>query len=230
MKGRKIFGGLVPYDQLWRTGANENTTIRFSHRVDIGSQTIEAGTYALQTLPGRRSWKFYLYRDTNYFDVPMELDSAKLIYLDEVPVQFLDTPEQTFTINIYDITETSASLGVSWENVSVRVPIQFHTREAMEAHMQEELDQNIMDYVIAASYYRERGIELEKAKLLTELAMSLRDEPSPWDQRAMGITMMKLGDRDAAKKYFIQGLEMATAIDHQYLVELIREELKKLND
>ena len=81
MKGRKIFGGLTPYGKLWRTGANENTTIEFSHRVKIGNTEVQPGKYALFTEPNPNQWKIYLYTDTNNLDIPNPLDTTKLIYL-----------------------------------------------------------------------------------------------------------------------------------------------------
>lgn len=83
-KGRVIFGDLVPYDKLWRTGANENTKISFDHRVKVGDTEISKGSYALFTKPNIKSWDIFLYTDTNNLDVPNPIDSTKLIYLTTV--------------------------------------------------------------------------------------------------------------------------------------------------
>ncbi len=77
MKGRKIFGGLVPYDKLWRTGANRNTIVSFSDDVKIGSTTLKAGNYAIFTKPNPQSWEIYFYSDTNNWGTPQKWDESK---------------------------------------------------------------------------------------------------------------------------------------------------------
>lgn len=126
-KGRTIFGGLVPYGKMWRTGANENTIIRFSHHVKIGETEVPAGEYALFTKPFERFWEIYLYAETNNLDVPNPLDSTKLLYLSQVEVKTLPGVEETLVINFYDLTETSAKLGIRWEQTEVLIPIEFYT-------------------------------------------------------------------------------------------------------
>ena len=99
MKGRKIFGALVPYGKMWRTGANENTKITFGYKVKIGKTEVKAGTYALFTKPQKDKWGIYLYTDTNNLDVPNPLDSIKLIYLTSVTPKKLGYNEETLNIN-----------------------------------------------------------------------------------------------------------------------------------
>ena len=198
MKGRMIFGDLVPYNKLWRTGANENTKISFDHRVKIGETEVSKGSYALITKPMRQSWEIFLYTDTNNLDVPNPIDSSKLIYLTTVESYELQNQQETLVINIYDITETSANLGISWERTAVKIPISFYTREAMEKMIEEEFKKNIFDYSIAAAYYFQRDIELEKAKELQELSIKLRDKPSAWAYNDYGKILQKLGELNNA--------------------------------
>ena len=218
-KGRTIFGELVPYGKMWRTGANENTIIRFSHRVKIGETEVPAGDYALFTKPFERYWEIYLYAETNNLDVPNPLDSTKLLYLSQVEARTLSDIEETLVINFYDLTETSAQLGIRWEQTEVMIPIEFYTQEAMELAIQQEMQQNILDMVISASYYQERDMELEKAKQLQELAMALRDEPSPWDYHSYGIILYKMGDKDEALESFKKSLTLAEETNNEYLIE-----------
>lgn len=226
MKDRKIFGGLVPFGQLWRTGANENTTIAFDHRVRIGEIEVEAGKYALMTKPMRDQWEIYFYTTTNNLDVPNPIDSTRLIYLTTVLSQQLEIAEKTLVINLYNISETSAELGISWENTGVRIPIAFYTREAMEKQIEKEFKQNIFDYSITASYYSQRGIKLEKAKQLQELAMNLKDQTSAWDYHSYGMILQQLGKREEAIKNLQLSLKMAKESQNDYL---IKENEKMLN-
>src|SRR5690554_5833761 len=86
MKGRTIVGGLVPYDEIWRTGANENTKITFSNDVEIGGQTVNAGTYAIYTKPSASSWEVYFYSDSNNWGNPEKWDEGKVAAKVTAPV------------------------------------------------------------------------------------------------------------------------------------------------
>lgn len=229
-KGRKIFDGLVPFRQLWRTGANENTTITFDHRVRIGEAEVVAGKYALMTKPMREQWEIYFYTATNNLDVPNPIDSARLIYLMTVPSQRIETAEETLVINLYNLTETSADLGISWEHTSVRIPIHFYTREAMEEQIAAAFKQNVFDYSITASYYSQRGMELEKAKQLQELAMRLKEQISAWDYNSYGMILQQLGEREEAIKNFQLSLKMAKDSQNDYLIRENEKMLKELEN
>ena len=230
MKGRMIFGDLVPYNKLWRTGANENTKISFDHRVKIGETEVSKGSYALITKPMRQSWEIFLYTDTNNLDVPNPIDSSKLIYLTTVESYELQNQQETLVINIYDITETSANLGISWERTAVKIPISFYTREAMEKMIEEEFKKNIFDYSIAAAYYFQRDIELEKAKELQELSIKLRDKPSAWAYNDYGKILQKLGELNNAIEAFEYSLKIAEETKNEYLIKENRKMLSEIKE
>lgn len=78
VKGRKVFGGLVPYGDLWRTGANKNTIVTFSTDATVDGQTLKAGSYALFTKPGETSWDVYFYTDTENWGTPQNWDESKV--------------------------------------------------------------------------------------------------------------------------------------------------------
>ena len=220
IKGRKIFGTLVPYGKLWRTGANENTKISFSHRVKIGDKIIQPGTYALFTKPMPSTWEVYFYADTSHFGVPDPIDTSKLTFLTEVQPNTVSDLQETLVINFYNITETSVNLGINWENTEVLIPIEFYTREAMENAMDIQFQKNALDYSIAASYYAERNIELEKAKKLQELSIELRDKPSPWAYNGYGVILQKLGELQEAIKAIEYSIELAKQTNHNYLIKV----------
>ena len=227
MKGRVVFGELVPYGKLWRTGANENTKISFNHRVKIGETEVSQGTYALITKPKREFWDIFLYTDTNNLDVPNPIDSTKLIHLTTVESYQLKNLQETLVLNFYDLTETSANLGISWERTAVKIPILFYTREAMEKMIEEEFKKNVFDYSIAAAYYSQRDIELEKAKELQELSMNLRDKPSAWAYNDYGKILQKLGEIENAIEAFQFSLKLSKESKNEYL---IAENTRSLNE
>ncbi len=228
LKGRKIFGHLVPFNEMWRTGANENTTISFSHRVRIGDVEVEAGKYAIFTKPAVDKWEIFIYTDTNNLDVPNPIDSSKLIYLSSVASMRMENKAETLTINFYDLTEDSAKLGIAWEFTRVLVPISFYTREAMEKQIEKEFRQNIFDYSIAASYYQDRDIELVKAKKLRELVMALKEESNAWDHHSYGVVLMKLGMKEEALQHLSRSMEKARESNNTYLIEENSKLLEKL--
>jgi len=78
MKGRAVFGNLVPYGKLWRTGANQNTKVTFSDDVTIDGKTLKKGTYAVYTKPGKDAWEVLFYSDTNNWGTPQNWDDAKV--------------------------------------------------------------------------------------------------------------------------------------------------------
>ncbi|MEM6397413.1 MAG: hypothetical protein AAF741_13780 [Bacteroidota bacterium] len=140
---------------------------------------------------------------------------AQVEYLRLSPAQKIS---QRVGMTDVDITETTANLGISWERTRVDIPITFYTREAMETQFKTEFDQNIFDLTIAATYYYERDIALEKAKELQEIAIQLRGEASVWDLHRYGIIHMKMGKREEAIKYLTQSLNMAVDTQNTYLI------------
>ncbi len=227
IRGRKIFGGLVPYAKMWRTGANENTKLSLSHKVKISGKDVSAGTYGLFTKPMKDYWEIYLYKDSNNWGLPRPIDDAKLIYLTKAKVHRLKEPQEALTINFYDLTRTTANLGISWENTMVKIPIEFFTDQLMEDFIEKEFTQNASDYSIAASYYYEKGVELEKARKLQELVIELRETPNAWDYRSYAMILYKLGEATQAFKAIDQSLSIAKRVNNNYLISINEQLLKE---
>lgn len=121
-KGRSVFGSLVPYDKVWRTGANEATEVTFFQDIKLGEQEIKAGTYTLLTIPGKKSWTIILNSDTDvwgsyYYD--KDKDVARI----DVPVKNTDEIEY-FSIAFTKETD-GANMILAWDNISVAVPFSF---------------------------------------------------------------------------------------------------------
>ena len=123
MKERQIFGGLVPYGEMWRTGANARTKISFNKDVTFGGTAVKAGTYAIFTKPSASSWEVYLYAEPNAGGTPKELDDSKVVA--KVTSQVVEMPMsvETFTIIVNDLTDTGANFGMLWDTTYVPVTI-----------------------------------------------------------------------------------------------------------
>lgn len=120
VKGRTIFGGLVPYDKVWRTGANEATRITFSTAVKFNGADVPAGTYGLFTIPGKDEWTVILNKTPSQWGAFHYDEKADLLRVKATPVTLAD-PVETFTIDINDLRDDSATLDLVWEKT--RVPV-----------------------------------------------------------------------------------------------------------
>lgn len=227
MKDRTIFGGLVPYDEMWRTGANRNSKISFSTDVTIGDGVLKAGTYAIFSKPGKETWDIYFYTETSYWDVPDDFDIMKVATQIRVKSTSTGRDLESLEININDITESSLALTIAWENTSVSIPISLHTHERMTELMDKQLDRNAVDFHIAAAYLQERNIELPKAKKLMEKAIVLNDGGSVWDHLVMSWIHDQMGNREEAIKSSKLSLEMAKKQGSESGIEENTANLKK---
>ena len=161
IKGRTIFGELVPYGEIWRTGANANTKITFSDDVTIGGASLKAGSYAIYTRPGQENWEVYFYTDSNNWGNPREWDDSKVAAVVKAEVYPMPMSIETFTMTFDGIKNDSVYLGMLWENVYVGVPIKFGT----DAKVAESIDKvmagpGASDYYSAAVYYLESGKDI----------------------------------------------------------------------
>jgi hypothetical protein len=125
VKGRTIFGGLVPYDKVWRTGANEATRITFSAPVKVNGADVAAGTYGLFTIPGEKEWTIILNKTAQQWGAFKYDEKADLVRVKAAPVKLAE-PVETFTIDINDIRDDSATLNLIWEKT--RVPVNLAVR------------------------------------------------------------------------------------------------------
>ena len=121
MKGRKIMGGLVPYDKVWRTGANEATLLTTEADLDIGGTSVPAGKYTLWTLPSEGTWKLIINKQTGQWGTDYD-QSQDLARVDMQKSQ-TQQPVEQFTITFNKKGNDAADLVLQWENTSASVPI-----------------------------------------------------------------------------------------------------------
>ena len=110
VKGRKVFGDLVPHGKLWRTGANLNTKITFGDDVTIGGTSVKAGTYAIFTTPGAKTWEVVLYSDANNWGTPRNWDDSKVVAKAVAPVNTMPYSTESFTIDIANLKNNGADI------------------------------------------------------------------------------------------------------------------------
>jgi hypothetical protein len=127
MKGRQVFGGLVPYGKVWRTGANQATKITFSAPVKLADADVPAGTYALFTIPGEKEWTIILNKTSSQWGSFRYDEKADLVRVKAVPVSLAE-PVESFTIDLNDLRDDSATLNLIWEKT--RVPVKLSVPKA----------------------------------------------------------------------------------------------------
>lgn len=194
-KGRTILGGLVPYDEIWRTGANASTKITLNEAARIGGKLTEPGTYALYTIPDKDAWTIIIHSNIKLRSLAGNVyNPAEDVFRFEVAPQKTDRYVETFTIQFTDLKTSSCNLQLSWENTLVNIPIEVEVDRKIEEQMAEFLKdpQSIPDqtYFEAAQYYLHNNKDLHKALRWIEAAI----EKSPKNAR-YGLLKAKIQDK-----------------------------------
>lgn len=228
MRGRTIFGDLVPYDKLWRTGANARTKITFSDDVMIGDQELKAGSYAIFTKPGTSSWEVFFYTDTNGGGTPSDWDESKVAAKTTAQVHSMDMPVETFTITIDDLSADSATLGMLWEKSYVGVKFSVPTDKTVMSGIEKIMNGPAAnDYYAAAVYYMDSGKDINKAKEWMDKAMSMTDKPAFWQLRQQSLIYAKAGDKKQAIATAKKSLAAAEAAGNDDYIKMNKDSLKE---
>jgi hypothetical protein len=195
--GRKIYGELVPFDAMWRTGANKNSMITFSDDVMIGGTQVKSGTYAIFTKPGKDSWVVYFYSDTENWGTPEKWDDTKVAAKVMATPQTVTTTE-TFTLNIANVTNESCHLEILWDNVNVPVKIEVPTDKKVSAAITQVMaGPSAGDYYNSARYYREAKKDLKQALTWMNKSIEMGNDKF-WVLRQKSLIEADLGDYKAA--------------------------------
>ena len=208
-KGREIFGDVVPYDQIWRTGANENTKFMCSDAVIFGKDTLKAGTYALFTKPGKDSWEIYFYTETNNWGTPEEWSDAKVALKTSAAVSHVKEVTENFTISVDAMDNNGAVLVFTWDKTTVRLPFQVPTDAKVMANIKKTLaGPSANDYNSAALYYYNAKRDLNQALEWSTKACEMRPD-AYWMFRTKSLIQAELGDKAGAIKTAQAGLALA---------------------
>ncbi len=228
MKGRTIFGDLVPYGKYWRAGANKNTTITFSGDVMVDGEKLKAGSYAIFVKPSQDSWEVVFYSDTNNWGTPGSWDDSKVAVKTTVKTYKMPMKVETFTISFDDLKNDSAQLGFIWENVYAGVKFEVPTDAIVDASIDKVMGgPSAGDYYSAAVYYARNDRDLNKAKEWMDKAMSMIEKPRFWQLRQQSLIYAKLGDKKAAIATAKKSLEDAKASKNDDYIKMNMDSLKE---
>jgi len=226
MKGREIFGSLVPYGAMWRAGANKNTKISFSDDVTINGSELEKGTYAIFIKPAADSWEFYFYTDSNNSGTPKEWDDAKVALKTSSDVQAMPMPMETYTIDVGDLKSDGAVISFLWENVWVPLELGLSTDDAVMASIEKTMaGPDWYGNYQAARYYLENGKDLDKAMTWMKKSIDGEGGKKFWVQRQMSLLQAKMGDYKGAMATAKKSMELAEAAGNNDYIRMNKESL-----
>ncbi|XCF04932.1 DUF2911 domain-containing protein [Tamlana crocina] len=229
MRGRTIFGDLVPYDKIWRTGANKNTTISLSTDAVVDGQTLKAGSYAIFTKPGKESWEVYFYSDTENWGTPQNWDESKVAAKATAEVYKMPVKIETFTITFDDLTSSSAVLGMLWEDVYAGVKIEVPTDDLVSKSISKVMNgPSSGDYFQSAVYYLQEGKDINQAKTWIDKAIAMAGDKAPfWQLRQQSLIYAKAGDKKGAIAAAKKSLAAAEAAGNADYVKMNKDSLKE---
>lgn len=169
VKGRTIFGDLIPYGQVWRTGANSPTKITFGDDVSVEGQAVPAGEYALYTIPGQSEWTIILSKNTKLWGAMGYQEADDLLRVKVKPITVTDKVE-TFRIDFANVMSNTCDLQLSWDKTMVSIKIGVDIDTKIMAGIDAAMQSANKPYYQAASYYYDNGKDLKKALVWIEEA------------------------------------------------------------
>uniref|UniRef100_UPI004047FC31 DUF2911 domain-containing protein n=1 Tax=Mariniflexile sp. TaxID=1979402 RepID=UPI004047FC31 len=230
MRGRTIFGNLVPFGTIWRTGANSRTKITFSTDIKVDGQTLKAGSYAIFTKPTAENWEVYFYTDYDGSGAPQTWDETKVAAKATAKVYKMPMKIETFTMTFDDLTSNSAVLGMLWEDVYVGIKIEVPTDEMVLTNINEVMNgaPTGNDYYAAAVYYLQEGKDIKQAKTWIDKAITMAgDKVAFWQLRQQSLIYAKAGDTKGAIAAAKKSLAAAQAAGNADYVKMNKDSLKE---
>ncbi len=189
-RGRVIFGDLVSYNEVWRLGANKNTTFQTSEDLYFGSDTLFTGKYALYAIPKKQTWEFIFYSEFSNWGTPDEWDESKVALRLSVDLRLLENDVETLTISIDDLTTSGASLNITWGRVHLSAPFLMDTKAKVIQSINDVLaGPSGNDFYRAAKYYFTEKIDKDKALEWIGKAVEMRGFDAFWMTRLQAQIM-----------------------------------------
>ncbi|MEC8738867.1 MAG: DUF2911 domain-containing protein [Bacteroidota bacterium] len=224
-RGRTIFGDLVPYNQLWRTGANASTKIKLSTDVEILGQEVPAGQYAIYTIPNKDSWEFVFHKNTSLWGTGgKDYTETENLMRFKVETQTEANFAETFQISIEDLSDIQCTIILAWG----------HTRVAFQVDLETDLEvlKNIdkamqgvaaNTYYSAASYYLDKQLDLNKA--LGWIDKAIDQTNSYWMVRKKAQILFAQNKTSSAIEVNRKALKLAEKAGREMYMNSIQKEI-----
>ena len=225
-KGRKVFGDLVPFDKLWRTGANGATIIKFSEPVEIKGKRVDTGSYALYTIPGAESWEIILNKGVKNWGIENYKESDDVIRV-RVDAGKMDSKLETFSMQFAEVKPESCELQIMWEKTLVSIPITANIKDKIKSQLEAAMQSDKKPYWQAAQYYNEYEKNYNKA--LENVSKALEATPDAyWMWIYKAKIQKEMGDKAGALASAKKSLELATKEKNDDYIKMNEELIKKL--
>ena len=208
IKGRKLYSDIAPAGKVWRTGANNATTLTFGDDVTIGGVKVPAGKYGLLSIPDKKAWILILTKQT---DVTSPAAYKQDMYIVRVPasVSTLKKSVETLTMDFTNVKPTSCELQILWGKSAVSSPITTDVDSKIMANIDAAMKTDKPPYFEAAVYYMENGKDLNQA--LSWFNKAVEAQPDAyWVQHQWANCLAKLGKKQEAKAAAERSKELAT--------------------
>ncbi|WP_374948588.1 DUF2911 domain-containing protein [Mucilaginibacter sp.] len=220
VKGRKIFGGINPYGDVWRTGANNATTITFSENVVIEGNKVPAGTYALFSIPGEKQWTIILNKTAKQWGAYSYKQADDLVRFRVTAVEVKEKRE-TFTMQFANSTTKSTDLYIVWDHTAVPIHMQTDDDAQITANIDKLMQGDVKKrpYFNAIQYYYENDKDLNKA--MTWVLEAEKLEPKgPWYKLWKARIQLKMGKKAEAIATAQEGVRLAKESNDDEYVRL----------
>ena len=228
-RGRVIFGNLVPFGKLWRTGANSSTKISFSTDVEINGNDIKPGTYSIFSIPNKDNWDVILYSEAELWGVPKDWDDKKIVFKSNYKSHKSQGSDrvESFSIFIDNITNNNSDLIIAWDDTYVKVKIEVPSRDMVESSIESTINSSpkASDYYAAAVYYRQENIKLDVALKWMNKAMEMTENPRFFQLRQQSLILAANGMHKEAINIARRSLRLSIEADNQDYVKMNNESI-----
>ncbi|MES2265260.1 MAG: DUF2911 domain-containing protein [Bacteroidota bacterium] len=220
VKSRKIFGGINPYGQVWRTGANWATTVTFSENVLVEGNKVPSGTYSLFSIPEKNSWTIILNKTVKQWGAYSYKQADDLLRFSVKPIDVKEKRE-TFTIAFANSTTKSTDMYIIWDRTAVPIHMQTDDDAQITANIEKLMQGDIKKrpYFNAIQYYYENDKDLKKAMQWALEAEKLEPK-APWFKLWKARVQLKMGNKAAAIATAQEGIKLAKESDDDEYVRL----------
>ncbi len=228
-KGRSVYGELVPFGRMWRTGANANTIVTFSDDVVIGGKTLPAGSYALYSQPKADAWDVIFYDDTNNWGLPEKYDDKKEVLRTSVKPEFLGRNVETLTIGVNNLDNDYGFLEIAWEKTMVAVKFEVPTKAtALKSIETAMAGPSANDLFAAAQYYYQSNGDQSKALVwINQSIAKFGQEPPFYILRQKSLIQAKMGDKKGAIETAQQSLAAAEKAKNADYVKMNKDSIQE---
>jgi tetratricopeptide (TPR) repeat protein len=217
IKGRKIFGDLVPYGKVWRTGANSATRIKFTDDVTIGGQPLKAGEYAIFSIPGETEWEMIINKGSANWGTDYDA-SLDLVHFKAKSVK-MEAPVETFTMQFANVKPTSAELHIMWDRTAVAIPITTEIDSKVMAQIGAAMGRDSRPYFQAAMYYLDTNKDLAQAIIWFDKALEQTPD-AYWVYHQKANALAKQGKKAEARTAAQRSMDLARTQKNEDYVKL----------